>query len=139
MLVVKSDTRGLPPPRLTKFSTGVFGEGRLSSPEKERWEGAPERLILAFYQLRSLKMCWKIVGTLGPRWKNPFTNPIQKGENGLVNRYFGDQDREITPQLIMWFLFYSCHMKEELNMLLYIQDRHSVTCAIDSYFVSCST
>ena len=45
MLVFNSETLGLQPPRLA-----VFGEGRLRSPEKERWEGAPERLMLAFYQ-----------------------------------------------------------------------------------------
>ena len=79
-MVFEFETPGLPPPRFT-FSTGVFGEGSLRSPEYERWEGAPERLILAFYQTRSLKMCWKIVeGTSESRREKSLHKPIQRCE-----------------------------------------------------------
>ena len=76
---LESGTPGLPPPRWT-FSTGVFGEGRLRSPEKERWEGAPERLIFALYKITCLKMCWKI-GSLGSRQRNNFTNQYKRCES----------------------------------------------------------
>ena len=83
MQFLEFESSGQPPPRLP-FSmgvlwesklVGVFGEGKLRRPENERWEGAPERLIVAFNQITNLKMCWKIVeDILGPREINQFTD-----------------------------------------------------------------